>query len=178
MRYISSVQFSRSVVSDSLRPHEPQHARPSCPSPTPRVHSNSRPSSRWCHPALSSSVVPFSSCPQSLPASESFPMSQLFAWGGQSTIYMAQISYISVVPNLQILLTKGITSNFKNICFLRSVRHLRLIVGFTWILVSYSVLLTCINWLLSKRCTQAVQLFLIITHPENVCFFLFLYHMS
>ena len=82
---VHSVQFSRSVVSDSLRPHEPQHARPPCPSPTPRVHSNSRPSSRWCHPAISSSVVLFSSCPQSLPASESFPMSQLFAWGGQST---------------------------------------------------------------------------------------------
>ena len=64
-----SVQFSRSVVSDSLRPHELQHARPPCPSPTPRVHSNARPSSRWCHPAISSSVVPFSSCPQSLPAS-------------------------------------------------------------------------------------------------------------
>ena len=69
----SSVQFSRSVVSDSLQPHELQHARPLCPSPTPGVHSNSRPSSRWCHPAISSSVVPFSSCPQPLPASESFP---------------------------------------------------------------------------------------------------------
>ena len=63
--YLSSVQFSRSVVSDSLRPHELQHARPPCPSPTPRVYSNSCPSSRWCHPAISSSVVPFSSCPQS-----------------------------------------------------------------------------------------------------------------
>ena len=71
-------------MSNSLRPHELQHTRPPCPSPTPRVHSNSRPSSRWCHPAISSSVVPFSSCPQSLPASESFPMSQLFAWSGQS----------------------------------------------------------------------------------------------
>ena len=81
----SSAQFSHSVVSDSLRPHELQHARPPCPSPSPGVHSNSRPSSRWCHPAISSSVVPFSSYPQSLPASESFPMSQLFAWGGQST---------------------------------------------------------------------------------------------
>ena len=80
----SSVQFSRSVVSDSLRPHESQHARPPCPSPTPGVHSNSRLSSRWFHPAISSTVVPFSSCPQSLPASESFPMSQLFAWGGES----------------------------------------------------------------------------------------------
>ena len=82
---IRSDQISRSVVSDSLQPHELQHARPPCPSPTPGVHSDSRPSSRWCHPATSSSVVPFSSCPQSLPASESFPMSQLFAWGGQST---------------------------------------------------------------------------------------------
>ena len=78
-----SVQFSRSVVSNSLRPHESQHARPFCPSPTPRVHSDSRPSNQWCHPAISSSV-PFSFCPQSLPASESFPMNQLFAWGGQS----------------------------------------------------------------------------------------------
>ena len=81
----SSVQFSRSIVSDSLWPHESQHARPPCPSPTPRVHSNSCPRSQWCHPAISSSVIPFSSCPQSLPASESFPMSQHFAWGGQST---------------------------------------------------------------------------------------------
>ena len=81
----SSVQFSRSVMSDSLRPHESQHTRPPCPSPTPRVHSNSHQSSQWCHPAISSSVVPFSSCSQSLPASESFPMSQLFTWGDQST---------------------------------------------------------------------------------------------
>ena len=77
-------QVSRSVMSNSLRPHESQQARPPCPSPTPRVHSDSRPLSQWCYPAISSSVVPFSSCPQSLPASASFPMSQLFAWGGQS----------------------------------------------------------------------------------------------
>ena len=82
---IRSDQISRSVVSDSLQPHESQHTRPPCPSPIPGVHSDSRPSSQWCHPAISSSVVPFSSCPQSLPASESFPMSQLFAWGGQNT---------------------------------------------------------------------------------------------
>ena len=82
---MSSVQFSHSVMSDSLRPHELQNARHPCPSPSPGVHPDSCPSSQWCHPALSSSVVPFSSCPQSLPASESFPMSQLFAWGGQST---------------------------------------------------------------------------------------------
>ena len=80
----SSVQFSRSVLSDSLRPHEPQHTRPPCPSPTPGVYSNSCPSSWWCHPVISSYVIPFSSCPQSLPASGSFPMSQLFAWGDQS----------------------------------------------------------------------------------------------
>ena len=79
-----SVQFSLSVVSDSLRPHELQHARPPCASPTPRVYSNSCPLSQWCHPAISSSVVLFSFCPQSLPASGSFPLSQLFAWGGQS----------------------------------------------------------------------------------------------
>ena len=77
-------QFSRSVVSDSLQPHESQHARPPYPSPTPGVYSNSCPSSRWYHPAISSSAVPFSSCPQSLPALGSFPMSQLFASGGQS----------------------------------------------------------------------------------------------
>ena len=81
----SSVQFSRSVMSNSLQLHESQHARPPCPSPTPGVHSNSHPLSQWCHPAISFSVVPFYSCLQSLPASESFPMSQLFAWGGQST---------------------------------------------------------------------------------------------
>ena len=82
---IRSDQISRSVVSNSLQPHESQHTRPPCPSPTPGVHSDSCPSSQWCHQAISSSVIPFSSCPQSLPASESFPMSQLFAWGGQST---------------------------------------------------------------------------------------------
>ena len=91
---VSSVQFSGSVMSDSLRPHESQHARPPCPSPTPGVHSNSPPSSGWCHPAISSSVVPFSPCPQSLPASESFPMSQLFTWGGQSTGVSALASFL------------------------------------------------------------------------------------
>ena len=90
---LSSVQFSRSVVSDSLRPHEPQHARPPSPSPTPGVHSDSCPSSQWCHPAISSSVVPFFSCPQSLPASEYFPMSQLFIWGGQSIGVSASASF-------------------------------------------------------------------------------------
>ena len=90
----SSVQFSPSVVSDSLRPHESQHARPPYPSPTRGVHSDSCPSSQWCHPAISSSVIPFSSCPQSLPASESFPMSQVFTWGGQSTGVSALASFL------------------------------------------------------------------------------------
>ena len=89
-----SVQFSRSVVPNSLRPHELQHARPLCPSPTPGVHSNSRPLSQWCHAAISSSVIPCSSCPQSLPASESFPVSQLLAWGGQSTGVSALASFL------------------------------------------------------------------------------------
>ena len=89
---LSSVQFSRSVVSDSLWPHESQHARPPCPSPTPGVYSNSCPSSQWCPPAISSSVIPFSSCPQSLPASGSFPMSQFIASGGQSTGVSASAS--------------------------------------------------------------------------------------
>ena len=83
--YYSSVQFSRWVVSHSLRPNKSQHMRTPCPLPTPGVHSDSCPSSQWCHPAISSSVIPFSTCPQSLPASESFPMSQHFTWGGQST---------------------------------------------------------------------------------------------
>ena len=90
----ASVQYSHSAVSDSLWPHESQHARPPCPSPTPGVHSNSYPSSHWCLPAISSLVVPFSSCPQSLPASKSFPMSQLFIWGGQSTRVSASASVL------------------------------------------------------------------------------------
>ena len=90
----SSVQFSHSVMSNSLRPHELQHARAPCPSPTPGVHSDSCPLSWWCHPAISSSTVPFSSCPQSLPASESFPMCQLCAWGGQSTGVSALASFL------------------------------------------------------------------------------------
>ena len=90
---ISSVQFSRSVMSHSLQPHVSQPARPPCPSPTPRVHSDSCPSSQWCHPAISSCVVPFF-CTQSLPASGSFPMSQLFAWGGRSTGVAALASFL------------------------------------------------------------------------------------
>ena len=119
----SSVQFSRSVGSDSLWPHESQHARPPCPSPTTGVHSDSRPSSQWCHPAISSSVVTFSSCPQSLPASGSFPMSQLFAWGGQSIGVSASTSFLprntqgwSLLgwPGLIFLQSKGLSRVFSN----------------------------------------------------------------
>ena len=94
--WFNLVQFSCSVVSDSLWPHESQHSRPPCPSPTPTpgVHLNSRPLSQWCHPAIPSSVVPFFSCPQSLPASESFPVSQLFAWGGKSIGVSALASFL------------------------------------------------------------------------------------
>ena len=91
---ISSVPFSRSVVSDSLRPHESQHTRPPCPSPTPGIYPNPCPSSRWCHPAISSSVVLFSSCPKSLPASGSFLTSQLFSWVGQSIGVSASASVL------------------------------------------------------------------------------------
>ena len=92
----SSIQFSRSVVSDSLQLHEPQHARPPCLSPTPGVYPNPCPLSRWYHSTISSSVIPFSSCPQSFPESGSFQMSQLFTWGGQSIGFSASTS---VLPN-------------------------------------------------------------------------------
>ena len=123
MFQFSSVQFSVSVVSDSLWSHELQHARPPCPSPTPRVHSDSRPSIQWCHPAISSSVVPFSSCPQSLPASKSFPMSQLFTWGGQSTGVSAATSVLPMKSQDWFplewtgwisLLSKGLSRVFSN----------------------------------------------------------------
>ena len=100
------VQFSsvgRSVVSDSLWPRESQHTRPLCTSPTPGVHSDSHPSSQWCQPAISSLVVPFFSCPQTLPASKSFPMSQLFAWGGQSTGVSALASSFQRNPRADLL---------------------------------------------------------------------------
>ena len=104
----SSVQFSHSVVSNSLKPHEPQHARPPCPSPTPRVHSNSCPLSQGCHPSISSSIVPFSSCSQSYPVSGSFPMSQLFASGDQSIRVSASASVLPM--NTQDLSPLGWTS--------------------------------------------------------------------
>ena len=89
-----SVQFSHSVVSNSLRPHESQHTMSPCPPPTPGVYTNSCPSSQWCHPAISSSVLHFFSCPQSLPASGLLPMSQLYTWGGQSTGVSASASVL------------------------------------------------------------------------------------
>ena len=122
--HFSSVQFSRSVVSDSLRPHELQHARPLCPSPTPGVHADSRPSSLWCHPAISSSVVPFSYCPQSLPASGFFPVSQLFTSGGQSIGVSASTSVLPMNTQDWSLLgwtafislqSKGLSRVFSNI---------------------------------------------------------------
>ena len=118
-----SVQFSHSVLSDSFRPHELQHARLPCPSPTPGVHANSCPLSRWCHPAISSSVVPFSSCPQSLPASESFSMSQLFTSGSQSIGVSASTSVLSMNTEdwsplgwtgWMSLLSKGLSRVFSN----------------------------------------------------------------
>ena len=93
-------QFNHSVVSDSLWSHESQHARPLCPSPSPGVYPNSCPLSWWCHPTISSSVVPFSSCPQSFPASESFQMSQLFASGGQSIEVSASTLYSLLYQNI------------------------------------------------------------------------------
>ena len=102
-RSISSVQFSCSDVSDSLRPHESQHTRPPCPSPTPGIHPNSYPASQWCHPAISSSIVLFSSCPESLPKSGSFPMSQLFAWGGQNIGVSASASLLQWTSKTDLL---------------------------------------------------------------------------
>ena len=108
VRYqFSSVQFSPSVVSDSLRPRELQHAKPPCPTPTTRAHPNSCPLSRWCHQTFSSSV-PFSSCLQSFPASRSFPMSQLFTSGGQSIGVAASASVLPV--NIQDWFPLGWTS--------------------------------------------------------------------
>ena len=125
-------QLRRSIVSDSLRPHEPQHARPPCPSPTPRVYSNSCPSSWWCHPTISSSVVPFSSCPQSFPASGSFQMSQLFTWGGQSIGASASASVLPKniqdwfplgLTGLISLVSKGLSRVFSNITVLKHLRQ-------------------------------------------------------
>ena len=126
-RYMfSSVQFSRSVVSDSLRPHESQHARPPCLSPTPGVHPDSCPSSQWCHPAISSSVAPFSSFLKSFPASGSFSMSQFFASGGQGIEVSASASVLPINiqawfplgwPGWISLQSKGLSRVFSNITF-------------------------------------------------------------
>ena len=118
---ILSVQFSLSVMSDSLRPHESQYARPPCPSPTPGVHPNSCTSSGWCHPAISSSVVPFSSCPQFCPASGSFPMNRLFTSGGQSTGASASVPPMNIQGQFPLglialisLLSKGLLKVFSS----------------------------------------------------------------
>ena len=122
-KFFSSVQFSRSVISDSLWPHEPQHSRPPCPSPTLGVHPNPCPLSQWFHPTISSSVVHFSSCPQSFPASGSFPMSQFFSSGGQSIGVSASTSVLPM--NIQdwfplgwtgwiSLQSKGLSRGFSN----------------------------------------------------------------
>ena len=105
--YISSVQFSCSLVSNSLQPHEPQHARPPCPSPTPGIYPNSCPLSQWCRLAISSSVILFSSCPQSFPASGSFNMSQLCTSGGQSTRVSASTSVLPM--NTEVWSPLGLT---------------------------------------------------------------------
>ena len=112
LKNCGSVQFSRSVVSDSLQPHELQHTRPPCPSPTPGVHPNPCPLSQWCHPTISSSVVPFSSCPQSFPASRSFQMSQVFAWGVQSIGVSASTSVLPM--NTQDWSPLGWTNPYNN----------------------------------------------------------------
>ena len=119
----ASVQFSRSVVSDSLRPHESQHARPACPSPTHGVYPNSCPLSQWCHPTISSSVVPFSFCLQSFPSSGSFPVSQFFTSGGQSIGVSASASVLPMyiqdwfplgLTGLISLKSKGLSRVFSN----------------------------------------------------------------
>ena len=117
----SSVQFSHSVVSDSLWPHELQHASPPCPSPTPRAYPNSCPLNRWCHPTIPSSVVPFSSCPQSFPSSGSFQMSQLFTSGGQSIGVSASVLPMNIQNWFPLgwtgwisLQSKGLSRGFSN----------------------------------------------------------------
>ena len=122
----SSVQFSLSDVSNSLRPHESQHARPPCPSPIPGVYSNPCPSSQWCHPTISSSVIPFSSCPQSLPASGSFPVSQLFASGDQCIEASASVLPMNIqdwfplgLTSLISLVSKGFSRVFSNTTVIR-----------------------------------------------------------
>jgi len=128
-------------MSDSLQPHESQHPRPPCPTPTPRVHWDSRPSSQKCHPAISSSVVTVSSCPQSLPASESFAVSQLFAWGGQSTGVSALASFLPKKsqgwsPSEWVVIND---LYYVDICFLHIhfVERFFFIINGCWVLLNY-----------------------------------------
>ena len=121
----SSVQFSHSVVSDSLWPYESQHIRHPCPSPTPGVYSNSCPLSQWCHPATSSFVFPFSSCPQSLPALGSFPMSQLFTWGGHSIGVSSSASVLPMNPHYFMANRWGKNGNNDGFYCLGLQRHYR-----------------------------------------------------
>ena len=177
-----TVQFSRSVMSDSLWPHESQHARPPCPLPTPGVYSNSCPLSRWYHPAISSSVVTFSACSQSLPASGSFPMSQLFAWGGQSIGVSASTSVLPM--NTQdwsplgwtgwiFLQPKGLSRVFSNTTVQKhqffgaqlsslSNSHIH-----TWLLVENFKFQIGSPWLLFQT-TSPIKLVLILTCKENI----------
>ena len=144
---IGSVQFSRSVVSDSFQSHELQHARPPCPSPTPGVYSNSCLSSWICHPTISSSVIPFSSCPQSLPASGSFPMSQLFTWVGQTIGVSASASVLPMNTHdwsplgwtdWISLQSKGLSRVFSNTTVQKhqSILQCKLIKKFFWRIVA------------------------------------------
>ena len=156
----SSVQFSHSVVSDSLQPHESKHARPPCPSPTPGVYSNSCPSSQWCHPTISSSVVPFS-CPQSLPASGSFPMSQLFAWGDQSIGVSASVSVFPMNTqdwsplllecpkaffSLSVLSSQS--SNLNSFCMLLSPKYVTPVLTSPLIFYPIDYLISLLEWLI------------------------------
>ena len=122
MHIFSSVQFSHSVMSDSLRPHELQHAKPPCPSRTPGVHPNSCASSRWYHPAILSSVIPFSSCPQSLPAAGSFPVSQLFTWGVSALASVLPMNIQQIV--VFIIFLNELLVNEALLCEITSVKKL------------------------------------------------------
>ena len=148
--FISSIQFSCSVVSDSLCAHEPQHARPPCPSPTPGIHPNPCPLSQWRHPPISSSVVPFSSCPQSLPASGSFPVTQLFTWGGQSIGVSASASVLPVNTQdwsplgwtgLISLQSKGLSRVFSRVYLILWIFVKKPAIVFLWSSASQSFLL-------------------------------------
>ena len=160
-------------MSDSLRSHESQHARPPCPSPTPGVHPDSRPSSQWCHPAISSSVVPLSSCPQSLPASESFPMSQLFTWGGQSTRVSALASFLpkksqgwsaSEWTGWISLQSKGLSRVFSNTTVQNSF------VYYLYLALSYLAELSGCDRDAFPHKAQSI--YILLPSTENVCWFL------